>query len=132
MSDAEMKAAFVAQRNNAKQRGIAFEFDFEDWCAWWLEDGRWHRRKADRLCMARNGDCGPYAPANVYCSTTAQNTKDYWKKNPGSYPEKMLIRLPEGWRERIEALRLPGEQLADTQRRVIDMGLEVLKREKGE
>lgn len=48
---------------------------------------------------------------------------------PMRYPAKLLIRLPEDWRKRIEALRAPDEQLADTQRRVIKTGIETLETE---
>jgi hypothetical protein len=46
---------------------------------------------------------------------------------PMRYPERLLIRLPEGSRERIENLQEPDEQLADTQRRVILAGLDALE-----
>jgi hypothetical protein len=46
---------------------------------------------------------------------------------PMRYPAKLLIRLPDGWRERIEALQADGEQLADTQRRAILAGIEALE-----
>lgn len=46
---------------------------------------------------------------------------------PMRYPEKLLIRLPDGTRDRIEALQEKGEQLAETQRRVIQAGLEALE-----
>lgn len=49
---------------------------------------------------------------------------------PMRYPEKLLVRLPDGTRDRIEALQDAGEQLADTQRRVILAGLDAVEREK--
>lgn len=127
---AAMKAAFKAHRGGAKQRGISFEFSLEDWCAWWLEDGRWQRKQAERLCMARNGDVGPYARGNVYCTTTSQNTKDHWKFNPPALDKKSTIfRVPKGTRARIATQQQPGELLADTQRRVVLAGLAALEAE---
>ena len=46
---------------------------------------------------------------------------------PMRYPEKLLVRLPEGTRDRIEAVQADDKQLADTQRRVILAGLEVIE-----
>jgi hypothetical protein len=79
LSDDERRAreAFRDQRRRARHRGIAFTFDWPTWWAWWQEEGAWHRRGrgADRLCMARLGDCGPYAPGNVYAATFSENAR---------------------------------------------------------
>lgn len=48
---------------------------------------------------------------------------------PMRYPEKLLVRLAPGSRERIAALQEKGEQLADTQRRVVEAGIAVLEAE---
>ena len=72
------RAAFHAQRGNAKRRGIAWEFTFDEWWAWWQTDGRWERRgsRTGKLVMARFGDVGPYSPDNVRPLTPAENTRD--------------------------------------------------------
>lgn len=71
----KQKAAFSAQKRNAKQRGIPFLFTFQEWWAWWQIDNRWESRGmgSDKFVMARHGDKGPYSPENVYCATHAQN-----------------------------------------------------------
>lgn len=48
---------------------------------------------------------------------------------PMRYPQRLLIRLPDGTKERIEAQQAADEQLADTQRRVILEGLDKLEAE---
>ena len=75
---ARQRAAFEVQRRSAKRRGIPFLFSFEEWQAWWVEDGRWPERGRgrDKLCMARFGDAGPYSWDNVYCTTHAGNGLD--------------------------------------------------------
>jgi len=82
--------AFRAQLIRAKQRGIAFLFTLEEWWTWWqtYDEGhrciRWDRRGMGKtaLVMARFGDVGPYALANVYCATHSQNTKDCCDRDP--------------------------------------------------
>lgn len=49
---------------------------------------------------------------------------------PMRYPEKMLTRLRPGTRERIAALQTDEEELADTQRAVIERGLDALEAER--
>ena len=72
---------FYRHRAQAKYRKIEFEFTWEEWHAWWLDHGIDRnepdpRRGADRLCMARCGDTGPYRADNVYLTTVAQNNTD--------------------------------------------------------
>lgn len=62
----------------AEMRGISWEFTFPEWMAVWEEAGGLHlrgRRPAD-LCMARNGDAGPYSRANVTIKTTRENIQE--------------------------------------------------------
>src|SRR3712207_5757761 len=100
-----MRQAFSGHRSGAARRGIPFLFGFEEWRAWWLEDGRWEHRRPGGLCMARRGDAGPYAPNNVYCATHAQNTKDYYdRKCPIRLKEVVAFSAPEGTQARIDAL----------------------------
>ena len=75
------KLRFYRHRAQAKYRGIEFEFDWETWHAWWLSHGvdrniPSDERGAQRLCMCRYEDIGPYRPDNVYLATLAQNTRD--------------------------------------------------------
>src|SRR5215472_6042820 len=59
--------AFVVQRADAKRRGIAFSFTFEEWLAVWQQSGKWAERghRKGQYVMARFGDIGPYAIGNV-------------------------------------------------------------------
>lgn len=75
------KARYYVQKSDAKRRGIAFQFTFEEWCNWWETNlgPDWFilRGKLNhQYCMARKGDEGPYAVSNVYCPTNAQNYLD--------------------------------------------------------
>ena len=49
------RRAYFKQRSRARERRIAFTFDFDTWLEWWLVDSRWARRGrgGDKLCMAR-------------------------------------------------------------------------------
>jgi uncharacterized short protein YbdD (DUF466 family) len=79
--DAQSRLKFQRHRAQAKFRGIDFDFEWEDWHAWWLSNGvdkNQHdpRRGGDRLCMARHGDSGGYNLDNVYICTVSQNNTD--------------------------------------------------------
>jgi len=81
----ELKA-FELHRNGAtKDRGIPFEFTFEEWVGWWRSNlgddwiSKRGRRKHEYV-MARKGDKGPYAPWNVDCKTQSENAKEQTKK----------------------------------------------------
>lgn len=83
-ADMPLKArrAYKVQMYNANQRGIQFLFSPADWWSWWNVDGRWERRGlgAENLCMARNGDIGPYSPENVHLATNMQNMREVPKE----------------------------------------------------
>lgn len=69
---------FSRHRAQAKYRDIPFEFTWEQWHQWWLDHGYDRNqpngeRGADRMCMCRYGDEGPYSPDNVYCASIAEN-----------------------------------------------------------
>ncbi len=85
--------AFMQQKKMARTRGIAFEFSFADWWAFWSADDRWSRRgtASDCLVMARFGDVGPYAPGNVYCATPAQNMAEVGIRRRGIAPQKVAL-----------------------------------------
>jgi hypothetical protein len=79
--DEYSKLRFYRHRAQAKYRKISFEFTWEEWHAWWLSHGidrniPSEERGAQRLCMCRYKDIGPYAPDNVYLATLAQNSSD--------------------------------------------------------
>src|SRR5258708_24239946 len=70
--------AFKRQEMRAAERGIEFNFKFEEWCNWWqLNLGPdWmllRGRRAHDYVMGRIGDEGAYEAKNVICITAAQN-----------------------------------------------------------
>lgn len=61
-----------------KQRGIDFDFTFEEWCAWWEKHlgPNWavmRGCKKGQYVMSRRGDKGPYAAHNVRCILAEHN-----------------------------------------------------------
>lgn len=69
--------AYRRQRNRASHRGIAWQFTYETWWKVWQDSGHWDDRGvgADRYCMCRRGDAGPYAPNNVFIATNSENSR---------------------------------------------------------
>ena len=53
------------QKQNARRRGIPFEFTYKEWIDWWGEDIILRGKGKDKLVMARNNDSGAYHPNNV-------------------------------------------------------------------
>ena len=75
----------------SKVRGIDFQLTFDEWYNWWLSNGidknlsiKWIG--ANRLCMCRYKDIGPYSLNNIYCATNSQNVKDFYLQ--GAIPRK--------------------------------------------
>ena len=68
---------YNAQRRQALQRGIVWEFTFELWMSWWGDD--FTKRGLQGLIMSRQGDTGPYSPTNCVKITVAQNVLDGFK-----------------------------------------------------
>lgn len=70
------KAKWFAHRQNAKRRGIEFNFSFDQWLQFWLDSGHWHQRgikSADNYVMSRLGDTGPYSADNVVIKSNRDN-----------------------------------------------------------
>jgi hypothetical protein len=68
---------FAAQKTAAWKRGIAFEFTFPEWVAWWekhLGDD-WLQLRG-LYVMARWYDDGPYAAHNVKCILARENSAE--------------------------------------------------------
>lgn len=74
----KLRRAYVAHRDSAKQRGIGFEFTFEEWLAVWIESGKLSQRgrKKGQYVMSRPGDAGPYRVDNVRIITVGENARD--------------------------------------------------------
>lgn len=68
--------AFVSQKRNAGERGIAWEFKLWDWWSVWQASGKWDRRGRGGFVMARFGDKGPYSKDNVKIITNAENASE--------------------------------------------------------
>jgi hypothetical protein len=64
---------------NARKRGIAFHFTFEEWVEWWYKNlgPNWMKKRGPwkgQYVMSRYNDKGNYEPSNVRCITNTQNT----------------------------------------------------------
>lgn len=59
------RRAYTQQKNNAKARGIDWQFTFETWLSWWGADIGNRGVRAWNLQMQRIADAGPYHPDNV-------------------------------------------------------------------
>ena len=69
---------YKAQKSNARTRGISFMLTFEQWMAIWTESGKLDQRGrgAQKFCMCRNNDVGPYEIGNVFIGTGRENVRD--------------------------------------------------------
>lgn len=75
--------AFGQQRNNARIRGIEWQFKLWDWWVLWQKSGKWDRRGrgAGKFVMCRKGDQGPYSVDNVYIAPAFENISASNRKN---------------------------------------------------
>ena len=79
MNEQELKDArlkWLWQKNNAKRRGIEFDFPFEQWLQFWIDSGHWYQRgigQSNQYVMSRIGDTGPYRIDNVVIKTNKAN-----------------------------------------------------------
>jgi len=81
------------QRRSAKKRNIAWQLTYKEWYNWWLSNGidknkDFEPMSAQKLCMCRYNDSGPYALHNIYCSTNSDNVK---LRNKIYHSKKTLI-----------------------------------------
>jgi len=105
------KDQYGKQRNQAKYRGIEWQFDYETWLEWWGEDIIKRGRTADSLVMARYDDNGPYSPDNCKKITQSENSKERQRLQG----KEMGRKVSEYWADKV---RIPwnkgitGEQVA--------------------
>jgi hypothetical protein len=68
---------YTQHKSNATQRCIPFLLTLEEWTLIWLESGKWEQRGrgADKFCMCRKGDIGPYEVGNVFIGTGRENVR---------------------------------------------------------
>lgn len=73
-----LTSKYKMQEQNALARGILFFLSFEQWLSIWTESGKLDQRGrgADKFCMCRNGDIGPYEVGNVFIGTGRENVRD--------------------------------------------------------
>jgi hypothetical protein len=73
--EVEIRNAYISHRYRAALRGIKWDITLEEWCDVWLTSGKWLERGvgADRYCMHRRFDIGPYAKDNVEIVTNSEN-----------------------------------------------------------
>lgn len=76
MDRSEARQKYAQHKKNATERGIEFEFTFEEWCAIW--EPHWERRgpHKDQLGMCRTRDQGPYKAGNIRLDTPKGNAGD--------------------------------------------------------
>ena len=67
---------YQIQKQNARRRGIPWEFDFDSWFSIWEPVLEERGRGVGKLCMARYGDEGPYSPDNVKLITHGENVAE--------------------------------------------------------
>lgn len=93
----QWRAILKYQRHRAlcKYRGIPFNFTFEEWNQWWLDNGvdknqdtKWVGR--ERLCMSRYNDQGAYELGNVYLIEIGESVREHherghWKPKRKTY-----------------------------------------------
>lgn len=66
---------FNTQKSTAAQRGIEWQFTFEEWMCFWGDDIDRRGTGHDKLCMQRFHDKGPYHPLNVKKGYAMENAK---------------------------------------------------------
>ena len=69
--------AYATQRSGANERGIEWDITFDEWWGIWRPYYHMRGQGANDLCMAREGDTGPYKVGNVYLTTKLGNSRDY-------------------------------------------------------
>lgn len=76
MDRSEARLRYAQHKSRAKERGIEWEFTFEEWCEIW--EPHWAKRGVhkDELGMCRTRDLGSYRPDNVRLDTPKGNAGD--------------------------------------------------------
>lgn len=69
---------FNQQRNNARIRGVQWDFDFYGWWLIWMDSGKWfdRGRGKNKYVMARFEDDGPYSKDNVKIILSTENNRE--------------------------------------------------------
>jgi len=74
---AKFLKAYRMQKSNARTRKIPFLLTFEEWLTIWNDSGKLAQRGrgANKFCMCRIGDTGPYVIGNVFIGTGRENVR---------------------------------------------------------
>jgi hypothetical protein len=72
------KVRYNNHKFDAKYRGVAWRFTFDQWMAIWIESGHMHERgpKLDQYVMARFEDKGAYQVGNVAIVLSSSNNRE--------------------------------------------------------
>ena len=116
-------ALYGQHKRRARRRGIAFEFTFAKWVAWWEQKlgPDWMAKRGprrDQYVMARYGDKGPYKPGNVKCVTASQNGSER-RENGSAHHHK---HTPETRQKMSEAAKRRPPQSLETRRKKSEAG----------
>lgn len=77
LTEDRARRAFNSQKKGAENRGIGWEFTFDEWLLWWGDDIKYRGRHRGNLQMQRIADTGPYRADNVKKGNPAQNRKTH-------------------------------------------------------
>ena len=91
----QAKRKWWNQKQKAKQRGIVWDFPFEEWLQFWLDSGHWLERgikTSGSYVMSRFGDKGPYHKDNVEIKTNRENLSE---GNKGRASTHHMVVCPE-------------------------------------
>jgi len=74
------QARFQRQKQAAKDRGIGWSLNFNEWWSIWHQSGKWDKRgrKTGQYVMCRYMDIGAYSKENVYIDTCSNNISDQY------------------------------------------------------
>lgn len=81
---------YRVQKSNAQQRGIEWQFTYDEWINWWGDDIVCRGKRTGQLVMARLGDIGPYSPDNCVKKTCNENVKEGLKQRNNQDPAGRL------------------------------------------
>lgn len=111
---------YIANKNNARYRGIPWELSYSQWRMIWARSGHWNERGAQKgkYVMARFGDKGAYSPNNVKIITHSENCSEgqlgrhnsYSTKRRKSQSAKRVAADPAEWKRRSERAKKQHQQ----------------------
>jgi hypothetical protein len=77
--------AYLDQRRNAARLGIEWALSLSEWAAIWDQSGKWAERgRGNGYCLARRGNCGPFAAWNVRVCSNAVNASESYTRTPAA------------------------------------------------